>query len=190
MNANTLFPGRPDYVGPVAGIFGLLHHDTLCEPSSNVMERVAYVMSEKPLHQRATRLHNMIFLGDCAAAAKLAPLDADYHAKLAPLYADYQAKRAPLYADYMAKRAPLDADYHATVATLNADYRAKLAPLYADYHAKLALLDADYQAKLAPLDADYLAKRAPLEAEIVSYIRTHIPDCAWDGDTLRFGAER
>jgi hypothetical protein len=152
---NTLFPGRPDYVGPTSGVFGLLHHEVLFEDSHNVMERVDYVRREKPKREIAIRLHNMIYLGDCNAALLRAPLDADYEAKLATLYADYEAKRAPLDADY---------------------------------EAKLATLDADYRAKRAPLDADYRAKRAPLDAEILSYIKMHIPDCAWDGEQLAFAA--
>ena len=52
--------------------------------------------------------------------------------------------------------------------------------------AKLAPLDAAYEAKLAPLDADYAAKRAPLNAEILAYIKSNIPDCAWNGKTLVF----
>mgnify|MGYP003395992170 CR=1 FL=1 len=40
--------------------------------------------------------------------------------------------------------------------------------------------------KCATLDADYKTKRAPLDAEILAYIKTKIPDCAWDGQTLVF----
>ena len=61
---------------------------------------------------------------------------------------------------------------------LDADYKAKLAPLYADYDAKFASLDADYR-----------AKRAPLDPEIRDYIFSHIPDCAWNGETLVFPSE-
>jgi len=163
---NTLFLGRPDYIGPVTGHFGLLHHDQLFEHSENAMERVQYVKKEKPAHEIEIRLHNMIYLDPtaCPAVAKCAPLDVDYLAKLAPLDADYEAKCAPLLADYEAKRAPL-----------RVDYLAKLAPLDVDYEAKRALLRADYE-----------AKRAPLDAEILTYIRTHIPDCTWDGTQLVF----
>ena len=97
ISPNLLFPGRPSYVGPTEGTFGLLHHDQLYEPSQNVMKRVAYVRENKPTREVAIRLHNMIYL------------NADYEAKRAPLYADYEAKRAPLYADYEAKLASLDA---------------------------------------------------------------------------------
>lgn len=30
------------------------------------------------------------------------------------------------------------------------------------------------------------ATRAALDAEILAYIKTHIPDCAWNGTTLVF----
>ena len=66
---------------------------------------------------------------------------------------------------------------------------AKHAPLDADYKAKRAPLYADYEAKLAPLYADYKAKRAAWDAEILAYIKQHIPDCAWDGKELVFGAK-
>ena len=85
---NTLFPGRRSYKGPTTGFFGLLHHDQLFESSHDVMERVAYVKAKKPKHEVAIRLHNMIYLGECPAAAKCAPLDADYDAKRTPLYAE------------------------------------------------------------------------------------------------------
>ena len=118
---NTLFPGRPDYTGPVTGLFGLLHHDTLTESSHDVMERVSYVKEHKSRHEVEIRLHNMIYLGNCPAAAKRDSLD------------------------------------------------------------------ADYEAKCAPLNADYQAKCAPLDAEILAYIKTHIPDCVWNGHELVFG---
>ena len=141
---NKLFPGRPNYTGPMKGWFGLLHHSVLCEESHNVMERVEYVKNNKPEGEIAIRLHNMIYID---------PVLCDAPAKLAPLYADYKAKRDALYADYKAKRAPLD---------------------------------ADYWAKRAPLDDDYWAKRDALDAEILSYIKKHIPDCAWNGEELDF----
>ena len=124
METNTLFPGRPNYVGPTKGWFGLLHHEVLCEESHDVMERVDYVKREKPNHEIAIRLHNMIYLGGCEAMDKRAALDADYKAKCGALYADYEAKCAPLDADYEAKRDPLDADYKAKCDALYAEILA------------------------------------------------------------------
>jgi len=194
---NTLFPGRDNYTGPTKGWFAFLHHKQLCEESHDVNERLDYVKREKPKNEVVIRLHNMIYLGGCEVIVKHALLDADHKAKCALLGADFEAKRVPLDADfeakcallcaeYAAKRAPLDADYAAKHALLDADFEAKRAPLDAGYRAKRALLHADYAVKRALLCADYAAKRAPLYAEILAYIKSNIPDCAWDGETLVF----
>jgi len=150
---NTLFPGRPDYVGPTEGLFGLLHHEELYETSHNVMERVAYVKREKPHNEVETRLHNMIYLGGCEAAESLAALKEDY-----------QAKRKPLDEDYETKRKLLDDDYW----------------------DKVKLLDDDYWAKVKQLKEDCETKWGLCTAEIEAYIKSHIPDCAWNGWTLVF----
>src|SRR3972149_5606596 len=136
---NTLFPGRPNYTGPAKGWFGFLHHERVCEESHDVNERIDYVKREKPKNEVPIRLHNMIYLGECAAIAKPAPLDADYNAKRAPLDAGYEDKSAALYAGYNAKRAPLDAGYEAKSAALYAGYKAKRAALDAKILAYIKL---------------------------------------------------
>ena len=161
---NTLFPGRYNYTGPTKGWFGFLHHEQLCEESHDVNERIDYVKREKPKNEVAIRLHNMIYLGGCEATTKRAPLAADYGAKLAPLYADYEAKRV----------------------ALDAAYKAKRNALYADYKAKLAPLDAAYTSSRDALYAAYTFKRVALDAEILAYIKSNIPDCAWNGKNLVF----
>lgn len=151
---NIIFCGRPNYTGPKSGMFGLLHHGVLVEYSHDVDERVAYVKAFKPKHEVAIRLHNMIYLGGCQAAV-------DYEAKIDALDPDYNAKRHAHAADYDAKRAW--ADYKAT--------RAERSAFYDEHWAKFDALNAERDAKVAPLDA-----------EILAYIRTHIPDCAWDNN--------
>lgn len=146
---NTLFPGRPDYTGPTAGWFGLLHHDVLWEKSHDVRERVRYVERNKAENEVGVRLHNMIYLEEDETVAKLDPLWTDYRTKRNAIYDDYKAARNAIYGDVMA-----------------------------------ALVD--YAAACARLNADSDAKRAPLDAEILAYIRTHIPDCAWNGTELVF----
>ena len=148
-NPNTLFPGHRngrgefDYRGPTSGWFSLLHHaDNLVDWSDNVMERIQYIISDKPASEQAIRLRHIVFLGDRGI---------DYRAKLAALDANYAAKYAPLYADYRAKRDPLDADYRAKLAALDADFRAKLDALYPDYEAKCASLDAKIIDYIKPL---------------------------------------
>ena len=59
---NHSYPGRPDYVGPKTGMFGLVHHDQLFEWSPNIVERVEYLGNNKPAHELATRLHCLVHL--------------------------------------------------------------------------------------------------------------------------------
>ena len=107
-------------------------------------------------------------------------------AQLAVLDADYKAKRDALYAHRRAKLAVLDAQ----LAALDADYKAKRDALDAHRRAKCDALDAqlaaDHRAKCDALDADYEAKLAVLDAEILVYIKSNMPDCAWNGKTLVF----
>ena len=119
--SNILFPGRADYTGPTKGWFGLLHHSVLFETSHNVNERIDYIKRNKPKREISIRLHNLIYLGGCDAAGRLAPLIADYNSKLAALLADYDSKCAALLADYNSKCAPLDADYSSKRAPLDAE---------------------------------------------------------------------
>ena len=100
---NILFPGRPKYTGPITGLFGLLHHERLCEFSHDVNERIAYVRREKAAAEIVIRLHNMIYLGDYKV--KFAVLAAAYHPKFArrvSLKAAYYTKSNPVYAEILA----------------------------------------------------------------------------------------
>mgnify|MGYP001563257350 CR=1 FL=1 len=76
---------------PIGTLFYCLHHDNkipveeLTEPLIN---RVRFVLENKPQHELAVRLAAMRPVLD---NAKRATLDADYEAKRATLYADYEA---------------------------------------------------------------------------------------------------
>ena len=51
---------------------------------------------------------------------------------------------------------------------------------------KFDTLYAAYLARFGSLYATYRAKRDALDAEILAYIKSNIPDCAWNGKTLVF----
>lgn len=68
---NDKFPGRPNYTGPRMGWFGLLHHDELFEYSNNVVERIGYVIREKPKKEIEVRLNNMIYIDFRDISSKL-----------------------------------------------------------------------------------------------------------------------
>ena len=116
--SNKLFPGRPDYTGPIAGVFGLLHHDILVESSHDVMERVSYIKHEKPKREIATRLYNIIYLGLCYEARLCAPLIADYIAETNSLNWEYFTKHFRVNAEYVAKCTLLDRNYQTKRAWL------------------------------------------------------------------------
>ena len=59
---------------------------------------------------------------------------------------------------------------------------AKCDALHADYEAECDALYADRDA----LYADHRAKLGVLDAEILGYIKSNMPDCAWNGKTLVF----
>ena len=133
MKKNLLFPGLPDYVGPANGYFAFVHHEVLCEYSTNIRERVAFIESCKPKHERETRLRHLLYLDPikCPAAAEIKLLNDDYV-------------------------------------------------------AKRKLLDDDYWAEIKLLNDDHVAKRKLLDKPILVYIKKHIPDCRWNGETLVF----
>jgi len=59
---NKLFPGKRGYTGPNSGVFAVVHHGDLCEPSRNIKERVIYIRKEKPKHEIKMRLDHMLYL--------------------------------------------------------------------------------------------------------------------------------
>ena len=76
---NDKFPGLPDYTGPVSGMFFAVHHSVMCEHSDNILKRVRYIRSDKPIREQSVRLANLMYLGVVGET---------YQAKLAPLYAE------------------------------------------------------------------------------------------------------
>jgi len=161
---NTKFPGRPDYTGPISGLFGLLHHDTLFEESNNVMRRVKYVRRTKPKTEVSIRLWNMIYLdpGEVPAIAKIAQARAEYERTITAVWAEYARIIAPVQAERIS-------------ATELVGYKRIVTPARAEY-ARISITALE----------DCKRVKATARADILAYIRTQIPDCAWDGKGLVF----
>lgn len=155
---NFRFPGRENYEGPTTGMFGLLHHTELCEPSHDVMERVNYVKHEKDPHEIPTRLHNMIWLGDCEAAAQWDVALQTYRANDSTLYCEFYEAKALLLEE-----------------AEEAECAIALDALNAKYHADRDTMNAESSAVIRSC-----------ESTIHEFIKQHIPDCAWDGEQLLF----
>ena len=62
MTRNTIYPGRPNYIGPTKGAFAFVHHKVLSEWSDNIKERIAYIRSDKPKHEVESRLYHLLYL--------------------------------------------------------------------------------------------------------------------------------
>ena len=62
----------------------------------------------------------------------------------------------------------------------------KLDTRYTDYLASHDALYTTYEAKHDARYAAYTVKRDALDAEILAYIKSNIPDCAWNGKKLVF----
>jgi hypothetical protein len=204
MTTNVIFPGRPDYTGPISGPFGAVHHDTLCEESHNINERLAYIDGNKPPHEIPIRRWNMIYLGGCPAVAARNPLRDQYVAAIKALHQydaarkllddQYYAAIKALLDQYYAAIKPLRDQYDAANKLLDDQYVAAIKPLLDQYYAARKPLDDQYNAARKPLDDQYNAaikalhqydaSCKPLDAEILAYIRTHIPDFPWDGKEL------
>lgn len=143
---NLLFPGHRndkgkfDYEGPFSGYFSLLHHYcSLAEWSYNVMERVRYIVTDKPEHEQDIRLRHIVFLGDKGV---------DYATKHAKIHADFMAKCAPFYNVY---KTECLTTHNNRLAKCYAAYTAACAPAYADYEAKCATVDAEIIDYIKPL---------------------------------------
>lgn len=181
---NTMFPGRNNYTGPTAGMFGLLHHKILCEDSHDVMERVRYVRHEKEAHEIDTRLHNMIFLGFCPAAAPMGVLQAEAKAKHNQAWKTYRIAQEDVHKAFADQREAFYA--HRPHNLLDEDQQLKIEMTHFEQNRAAAQVSIDYTAVSKALREEHEMATAPYVAVIEAYIREHIPDTAWNGKTLVF----
>ena len=183
---NILFPGLPNYTGPVTGWFSLLHHSwELVERSDDdVMERIRYIKSNKPAHEQEIRLRHIVYLGQRGDdyEVKRAALDTAYEAEYGKLYSAYSVKHDTLYAIYGIKRDKIPHTNKLVAYEAEQDKR-KRNPLYAAHIDKLY---AAYEAECNKLRANFEAKDDKLDASIIEYIKPLIKDFAWNGKELVF----
>ena len=110
---NLLYPALPNYKGKTKGFFTLLHHaEHLIEWSDNVMERIEYIIKEKPEEEREIRLRHIMYVPDSLIPVKLRKaLAASYKARAA-----YKKARAASYKALAAFYKASAALYEASVA--------------------------------------------------------------------------
>ena len=83
----------------VSGLFTLLHHEgPILEESTNVVERLEYILTQKPKSERLIRLQNIARLSSDDRAA--------YDAIQQPAWAAYDAIQQPAASQALAKARP------------------------------------------------------------------------------------
>ena len=161
MTRNTIYPGRPNYIGPTKGAFAFVHHKVLSEWSDNIKERIAYIRSDKPKHERKSRLYHLLYL-DIPELAK-AYKDLDKACE----------DRDKAWEDWTKVREDLDKAHKDRDKARKDWYKARedLDKAYKD-------LDKAYK------DWDKATKN--YKPKTLAYVNKHIPDHKWDGKELRF----
>jgi hypothetical protein len=178
-------------------VFGLLHHEELCEQSHDVNERIAYVRKHKPENEVVIRLHNMIYLGGCPAAIMREAAWKLYEETCAParkLCDETCATAWKLYEKTCAPARKLYTETRGSAWKLYDETRAPAWKLYEETCAPARKLCDETCATAWKLYEKTCATArklcdetcATLDAEILAYIKLHIPDCAWNGKTLVF----
>ena len=160
---NRLYPGKPNYRGPKSGYFTLLHHEgPLMEWSANVMERVAYIKTDKHSDERPLRLRHIVFV-----PKKMQPQAVrDAYAKWQDAYAKSQDADAK-WQDAYAKSQDAYAKWRDVCAKWRDAY-AKWRDAYAKWR--------DAYAKWQDADAQ----------KLLAYLHKHVKNCKWNGKEIVF----
>jgi hypothetical protein len=134
----------------------------LKEPAIN---RINYILTDKPEHERARRLHEF----RPAKGKKIVQAYAEYQRIIAPADDEYHRIIDPAYAEYHRIIDPADAEYQRILRLRRLRLlRRIIDPAYAEYHR---ISDQAYAN--SGLSALHLAD---------------VPDTTWDGKTI-FGGE-
>lgn len=181
MEQNLLFPGRAKYEGPNVGWFGLLHHSSLFEYSTNVSQRVHYVGNFKAPHEHAVRLHCMIYLDTekILGMKEFTETKKKYNEEITELSKGYVSNRellANAFQDKLKKIIPSDPNRHQLRDALIKEETTADAKAYAVYYDKTTIVHQNYFDTYNKVGNDI----------VLPYIKEHIPNCPWNGRELEF----
>jgi hypothetical protein len=176
---NTLYPGKPDYTGPSSGYFTLLHHQgSLVEWSHSIHERIEYIRTSKPLHERDIRLQHIVYIPQHMLPEKLQKA-----------YAEYKKAKTE-YQKAGTERQKADAEWQKANAEWQKAYNKRQK---AD--TEWQKVNTEWQKvydKRRKANAEWWKLRAECEwrktdaDKILSYLHKHVPDCKWNGKKLSF----
>jgi hypothetical protein len=112
--------------GPHTGWFTLLHHEGLAlERSHNVIERLDFILAEKPEHERLCRLINIVWVSE--------PALAEYEKVKQQALAEYQKVTQQALAEYQKVKQPALAEYQKVTQPAWAEYEKVTQPAWAEY---------------------------------------------------------
>jgi len=69
---------------------------------------------------------------------------------------------------------------------LKVEYQTRKRALEAEYLNMARRLGAEYESWYNSFNDEIESRTSPREDEILTYIRSHIPDCAWDKGKMVF----
>ena len=115
-----------------------IHHDTLCEERAYPIEdRIGYILTRKPMAERALRLRLM------RPALAMAPIQKTYADAWAPIEKTYDDARAPIQKTYDDARAPIEKTYDDAMAPIRKTYDDALAAIRKTYADAMAAAHAE-----------------------------------------------
>ena len=192
---NVLFPGRDNYEGPESGNFAFVHHRELYERSHSITERVNFIWSEKPKHERAIRLYNLMYLGNCPVIQLREAAEAEHRKKVDERQSQLQQDRHLLNVAYdvartamLVKRIRLIASGRLDSEKTIADLDVKIDTLAKVRSCVAQVVDQNFNVDFNKFYTEHQnsCSANPINDAVLAYVMEHIPDCAWNGTELVF----
>lgn len=146
------------------GFFTFVHHEgPLIEWSDDITERIIYIETQKPVHERATRLR-------CLTRIPEDRLPALYAAG-----AEYQRVKQLAEAEYERVKQPAGAEYQRVRQLAEAEYQRVRRPAWAEYQRVRQPAWDEYQR---------VRRQVLTDPSTLALVKALIPDCPWDGHTI------
>jgi hypothetical protein len=165
-------PGLPAYSGPTQGWFAYIHHEHQVEWSYDIRKRVAYILSNKPVHEQPIRLACLTHIPTERLPVAYQTAWQAYETAEQTYQTAEQAYETAEQACQTAARAYQTAEQ--AYETAGRAYQT----------AEQACQTAGRAYQTAGLA--YETARRASETAIVSLVAELVPDAPWDGQQLHF----
>ena len=144
---------------PQNGYFTLLHHNgPVVEGSSDLMERVNYILNEKPEHERLTRLKNIFYVTP-------------------EQNSEYERITQQAWAEYWRITQQARAEYWRITQQAWAEYWRITQQAWAEYERITQQAWAEYERIMQPAQAEY-------ETALCVWLLSWVPFTTWNGKSI------